>query len=1225
MHDYLKGKKGHFAVNTYIEYRFQCACQKSAQGEVLWSDWVYSKNQYTSRTRTAIYEFMNYSLHDESHSVNILQSIERILGRKRVNELSLGDLWLLLNVAYAHDVGMVTEYEELSDLWKDKEFLDYVSQSFNNGDEALASAARHFQRLDKYIKNRGKGADGDGLGEEFFWEDPEAWPLEFRRDITYLMSCYNRMRHGERSKKFFEEQLQKKDTLVNDRLFLMIGKISALHTEDINEILKLDPVCNGFGVEDVHPQFVAVMLRMGDVLDLDNNRFDIFSLRHFGSLPRISVAHFKKHKSIRHFYVGKDRIEVTAESDDFDVCKINQMWFEMLQDNVTFMISHWKDIVPPKLKGCLMGLPVLKVFHKKDEFKNDFGKDFQLDKDKLLDLFTGNNLYDTKLAFIRELVQNALDANRIQLYYELKLEIKRQFYLKDQDTELEKIKPIDLTKAAYDHFPVDITISEYKDAEGKIDRNRFLLQVSDEGIGVDEEGVDAVAHIGKGWRERSNYTKIINEMRQWLRPTGGFGIGIQSAFLVTDEVVMLTKSAYRDAYRITIRQSGTPNNITVEYAKNIINQGTKVQLAIDFEKLNDEDIIEHYGKDAGQKFGGDYFTYKDRMYMAYCIISNYAARQFKDTLMPVTVRLIGGKQPNKKIIQSKYFFTEVQNGIKTVPDYCAAYEVQDGRRGQTEERMIDQRMRAAGEKAEERGKIKNNVYKELRLLRYFYDALEGMPVTQNSHTVEEDRFYMYLEPEEQILRLWNDITETFYTISLVNKERDEKLRTLANYKNVIVTDDSSEVLLNVSKGQQEWDNCPYITNILFDVMGRKVDECLVVSRNRFLKAAWEKDLILDQYVRAYFVLLVHLINDQFSLDCQGGFAALLITGTELKASGEEMLESMLNIKKLSVSKYRITEVPENEGMQSFVKKGSWIEGEEKYDDILKGLVKEEIVLALEAETGKVTDQSTQDFFPGMEEQWRKLCEKIVIIKDKKLLSVLQQYCGENTVLAVPQSLKGNMSCQALRIVNPGGKPLAEWTVWVEKEKERRKEERKGEAETEGTAEKPEPESWMPEGKDPLTSLKREYRELAEKDRMLRPLGVSVLPYYVPKDSGKIYYITPYNEEISRKINEIMKNMGGWNSSSRGTGVKKDRINIDIEEDTEEPIISQKDFLDVVLQDGSFEELCKWVYRHQADSGAYSLEKIQAAYIYYLKRDYQRIRRHFQRAGKSQGSGEKIGL
>ena len=39
------------------------------------------------------------------------------------------------------------------------------------------------------------------------WNDIDAWPLEIRRDITYLMSSFLRKKHGKRSKKYFENIL----------------------------------------------------------------------------------------------------------------------------------------------------------------------------------------------------------------------------------------------------------------------------------------------------------------------------------------------------------------------------------------------------------------------------------------------------------------------------------------------------------------------------------------------------------------------------------------------------------------------------------------------------------------------------------------------------------------------------------------------------------------------------------------------------------------------------------------------------------------------------------------------------------------------------------------------------------------------------------------------------------------------------------------------------------
>ncbi|WP_262708305.1 hypothetical protein [Chryseobacterium sp. CH21] len=42
---------------------------------------------------------------------------------------------------------------------------------------------------------------------------------------------------------------------------------------------------------------------------------------------------------------------------------------------------------------------------------------------------------------------------------------------------------------------------------------------------------------------------IIEEMPEWLRPSGIFGIGFQSIFLLTDEVKIETKSFFNEEFQ----------------------------------------------------------------------------------------------------------------------------------------------------------------------------------------------------------------------------------------------------------------------------------------------------------------------------------------------------------------------------------------------------------------------------------------------------------------------------------------------------------------------------------------------------------------------------------------------------------------------------------------------------------------------------------------------------
>src|SRR5215472_10847936 len=82
---------------------------------------------------------------------------------------------------------------------------------------------------------------------------------------------------------------------------------------------------------------------------------------------------------------------------------------------------------------------------------------FALDQDHILQLLTGESLYSTSFVFIREILQNAIDATRVRLFLERGRGNSR-------------------------FEPQAIRVSEWVDA----DRYRWV-RVDDFGIGMDEE------------------------------------------------------------------------------------------------------------------------------------------------------------------------------------------------------------------------------------------------------------------------------------------------------------------------------------------------------------------------------------------------------------------------------------------------------------------------------------------------------------------------------------------------------------------------------------------------------------------------------------------------------------------------------------------------------------------------------------------------------------------
>jgi len=86
---------------------------KDSQSSILFAQWSYDKRIIPAALQAVSNLFPHYSLHDESHSITIINNILRVLGKDNFTKLSAIDIWLILEAAYWHDLGMVVSGEEL--------------------------------------------------------------------------------------------------------------------------------------------------------------------------------------------------------------------------------------------------------------------------------------------------------------------------------------------------------------------------------------------------------------------------------------------------------------------------------------------------------------------------------------------------------------------------------------------------------------------------------------------------------------------------------------------------------------------------------------------------------------------------------------------------------------------------------------------------------------------------------------------------------------------------------------------------------------------------------------------------------------------------------------------------------------------------------------------------------------------------------------------------------
>lgn len=143
-------------------------------------------------------------------------------------------------------------------------------------------------------------------------------------------------------------------------------------------------------------------------------------------------------------------------------------------------------------------------------------KEFKAESKRLLEMMI-NSIYSQQEVFLRELISNASDAID-KIYYRA---------LTDDSINFEK-----------DNYFIKITA----------DKEKRTLTITDTGIGMTKE--DLETNLGTIAKSGSLAFKMENEAKDGHDIIGQFGVGFYAAFMVADEVTVITKSLNSDtAYK----------------------------------------------------------------------------------------------------------------------------------------------------------------------------------------------------------------------------------------------------------------------------------------------------------------------------------------------------------------------------------------------------------------------------------------------------------------------------------------------------------------------------------------------------------------------------------------------------------------------------------------------------------------------------------------------------
>lgn len=341
-----------------------------------WTHKIYDNS--TNYLKDVRRTFQNYTLHDETHVLNILDAMAGILG-DQISLLSEGEAELLILAACMHDLGMVYTEEEkklcFSDTMQTREFLRENSP----------------ERLGRPV---------------------EEWPED-------LQQWYLRWLHPFRLPEVFRNEGWK--TLLEEWPTKAVPKrcvmaVCEAHGQSPEEF-SIERDMEYLAASNADPLFCALLLRLADLLDFDDTR-----------APKVLYSYVTCNKKSREEWDKHQASGGFRYPDSPSVAKL-PCKARCTNPGIEHAVRDFLDWIDSELNTCARlqqkcyqnwqrAFPFPRSIDRKEvESEGYVSGDFQMtmDQARIMELMTGEELYDDNDVFVRELLQNAIDATLLRL------------------------------------------------------------------------------------------------------------------------------------------------------------------------------------------------------------------------------------------------------------------------------------------------------------------------------------------------------------------------------------------------------------------------------------------------------------------------------------------------------------------------------------------------------------------------------------------------------------------------------------------------------------------------------------------------------------------------------------------------------------------------------------------------------------------------------------------
>jgi hypothetical protein len=446
--------------------------------------------------------FDEYTRHDISHIDEMLRILDWLIPESTQIVMTPAD-WLITVLAiYFHDLGLLVTKEEFANRYSSgfPEFRDSRLYGDKDGEDYRAKV----EQL------------SPDLAERFLYQEFVRYKHAERIRSWIVGKASDHLGVTHRVMSEVDALLKPLDPQIRNDLALVC---ESHHLDDLYDLrrYKTSQPYGNSDAETANVQYAAVLLRSADLLHITRDRTPSIMFRTINPADPISQQEWAKQMAVRRvrFQLGRDRDGNFDEKAPRDTIEVHAYF---TQEDGFFGLTSYLVYTKAQLLKChdWIGTTRKKRIaphefpwrHIDDTnvetegfLKQTF--EFTIDQAKVLDLLTGHTLYNDTGVVLRELVQNSLDAIRLQ-----KL-INEQ---SDTGPEIGRVLI---------HW----------------DSKRRILSVEDNGTGMTQAIIEKhLLKVGASLYQDSQFKKQYPTFSSISR----FGIGVLSTFMIADTVEITT-------------------------------------------------------------------------------------------------------------------------------------------------------------------------------------------------------------------------------------------------------------------------------------------------------------------------------------------------------------------------------------------------------------------------------------------------------------------------------------------------------------------------------------------------------------------------------------------------------------------------------------------------------------------------------------------------------------